>query len=1117
MLPPSPHEPPNVIAHFLYTEYPPWLSLHMLLKRHKAFFTTKVLEELLSPLEPTSPLPPLQDSPQSQGRRGPWKARLSRYLVQRLHLGYYGSRQDLSENTVRYLTARARLEFGYFVIWGRAFWNVSQEDVQDSGRSQLDRESDKRQGRKALRAGEGDVLVKEEGHGGSNNNNNYNYNNSGWTMRNYGASEDTTTATTTTSSRAESAAEEKQRIAQENHLCEEREERLLLLEAARFSARRPGCWKVQEQELADSTFDTGFSFRRVAAARHWRQVALTYFADPEDPEIQGKEASDRYPPSPFLTRLGDDRWMEKIQSLAITIIPLKSPTSTTITTARPMGKASEQENLAKVLDDCRLFQIASGIFDGQATSGRDKSSKQVDEPLTLSTDVLEALIVDFGYMPLPEDDFDRRRHHKGGNRVYLGRGKRFPDDELHCARQKLKHGTIWRYYEIQRLEVMTAYLMYKAPEVLDIMFDRGFQFTIRPRASEHPETEYPDQDLDSKKSSSTLGISPALLLQCCLPRCYSMLRNIQNAPSNGQDTMAPSLVVSKIKRELMGVHGKPKRITFKREDFVEALGGLPCPTLVEFKGNLSILMDLGMEISVVQDRLVELIQISGGVTAGDVEKSALSALLSALTVDWTVGKSCSCAKASSSAGSPFLGLKNSPHPHPLAYSVSSNSGTCGQGSCLTCSGPLSVSPTDLVNRTIQENFELDMDLTDIRDVSWRLMFEETVQNLRLQKWIVNPRVSDWILETFEPIQSSFRTCFDHVVLEALLKISDWNQSQIKRLQVWTQRQEDDVKIKSSKQSKLWKDIKEGLVVERGKNPFGSKRGRKSNHYGGGKHRHNDYYYNNHNNVHSSEDTVMLDIEWTTGQQVSHATQSILASMPRGSDMMRVSDDGHLMLDNGCLDHELLLYDTRPLEEGANGESPEGGSLDSNARVSEYLNRGAVVQEKHLVWLALGLVTESFHGHAAAISKWTRTTGNRASLSPKQSVAKVDTIPVRMACSPEAYQLVWMLVSSFVRQSLNNGDVSPSAINSALSTAASEVSTTLAINSGSLGGDGSFLSITATDTTSPPTSPMPVSQSGCAARMKALQTTVQQRVGHEEARLFVEILSEIEDAVEELLA
>ncbi|KAG0027903.1 hypothetical protein BGZ81_005181 [Podila clonocystis] len=920
MLPPSPHAPPNVIAHFLYSEYPPWLSLHMLLKHHKAYFTTKVLEELLSPLEPALPppslpslpfpLPPLQDLPQSQARRGPWKARLSRYLVQRLHLGYYGSRQDLSENTVRYLTARARLEFGYFVIWGRAFWNVSQEDVQDLGRK--------------------------------------------------------------------SAAEEKQRIARENQRCEEREERLLLLEAARFSARRPGYWKVQEQELVDSTFDTGFSFRRVAAARHWRQVALSYFADPEDPEIQGKEASDRYPPSPFLTRLGDDRWMEKIQSLAITTIPLKSPTSITV---RPSGKASEQENLAKVLDDCRLFQIASGIFDGQATSGRDKSSKQVDEPLAFSPDVLEALIVDFGYMPLPEDDFDRRRHHVGGNRVHLGGGKRFPDDELHCARQKLRHGSIWRYYEIQRLEVMTAYLMYKAPEMLDILFDHGFQFTIRPGV-EHPETEYPIQVLDSKTSSSTLGISPALLLQCCLPRCYSMLRNIQKALANGQDIMTPAQVVSKVKRELMGVHG-----------------------------------------------------------------------------------------------------------------------------------PLSVSPIDLVNRTIQENFELDMDLTDIRDVSWRLMFEETVQNLRLQRWIVHPRVSDWILETFEPIQSSFQTCFDHAVLEALLEILDWNQSQVRRLQVWTQRQEDEATVKSSKQSKLWKDIKEGLVVKRSTNPFGSKRGRKSNHYGCGKNRHNSY--SNNYNDRSSEDTIMLDIEWTTGQQVSHATQSILANLPRGSDMVRVSDDGYLMLDNGCLDHELLLYDTRPPEGGANGVTERGVSLDSNARVSEYLDRGAVVQEKHLLWLALGLVTESFHGHVVAISKPTRATGTGAS-SPRQAMAKMDTIPVRMACSPDAYQLVWMLVSSFVRQSMNNGDVSPSASNSALSTA-SEASTTLAIISDSLGGDGSFSCTTTTDTASPPTSPMPVSQSSCAARMRAMQTMVQQRVGYGEAKLFVEILSEIEDEVEELLA
>lgn len=399
-----------------------------------------------------------------------------------------------------------------------------------------------------------------------------------------------------------------------------------------------------------------------------------------------------------------------------------------------------------------------------------------------------------------------------------------------------------------------------------------------------------------------------------------------------------------------------------------------------------------------------------------------------------------------------------------------------------------------------------MDLTDIRDVSWRLMFEETVQNLRLQRWIVHPRVSDWILETFEPAQSSFRTCFDHAVLEALLEISDWNQAQVKRLQAWTQRQEDDAWIKSSKQSKLWRDVKEVLMVEKGgrKGDFGSKRGHKSHHYSGAKHRgHNTNY---------SEDTIMLNIEWTTGQQVSHATQSILANMPKGSDMVRVSDDGYLMLDNGCLDHELLLYDTRP-PVGEVVASERGGSLDSNARVCEYLNRGAVVQEKHLIWLALGLVTESFHGQAATISKRARTTG--AMLSPKQPAKADSTIPVRMACSPEAYQLVWMLASSFVRQPLNNnGDVSPSTSNSALSTTA-EVST-LAIGSGQTNGEDDSSSSSVMDTTSPPTSPVPVSSSGCAARMRALQTMMQQRVGHEEAKLFVEILSEIEDEVEELV-
>ncbi|KAF9426302.1 hypothetical protein BGZ94_006710 [Podila epigama] len=148
--PPSPHSPPHVVAQWLCGEYPPWLVLHMLLKKHPQYFSTNIIEELLSPLEP-SPLPSVHSQPRRTTGHSSLRARLSRHLVQRVHYGYYGSSRDLSPNAVRYLTARARLEYGYFVIWGRAFWCITQEDTQDSSRSQVvGRVNDKKQGKKTI-------------------------------------------------------------------------------------------------------------------------------------------------------------------------------------------------------------------------------------------------------------------------------------------------------------------------------------------------------------------------------------------------------------------------------------------------------------------------------------------------------------------------------------------------------------------------------------------------------------------------------------------------------------------------------------------------------------------------------------------------------------------------------------------------------------------------------------------------------------------------------------------------------------------------------------------------------------------------------------------------------
>ncbi|KAF9426301.1 hypothetical protein BGZ94_006709 [Podila epigama] len=956
----------------------------------------------------------------------------------------------------------------------------------------------------------------------------------------------------------ESVVEERQRMAQENQRCEEREENLLLLEAARFSARRPEVWKYIEETLSQTSPQTPFTMTRVASAKYWGKVALTYFATSEDVEIQDKATLEQYPPSPFLSRLEDKRWMQLMQSQKISVSPTPSPSpppSSSGTTATApvlslhgsLGKPVVQENLVRVFEDHRLFQLASGIFDGQATSGRDKHAKRVDESLVFSYDILQALIVDFGYLPLPEDDLDRRRHHVGGTRAQIGGGERFPDDEIYCSKAKHRHGSIWNFYNVQSVEVMTAYLIYKAPKVLDMLFDRGFTFVLQPGVQDtlklplNSDTATTTMTTNTtpatttsvsppKSRFSTLGISPSCLLQCCLPKCNSILRQIHYTQPKGQGLVTSAEVVSKIKIELLGLGSKPKRIEFTQQDFATVLRGLPCPTLEDYKGHVSILIDLGMEISAVQDRMTEVIQIPGGVTPCEVEPFILDGLLSALDVDWTVGRNyCSCGSKSSMIGSPVPGLAVA-SPHPLAYSESSSSSIhdAGHGPCLSCSGPFALSPTDLVNRTVQEHFEIDMDLSEAHSRPWRLMFEATLQNLRVQRWLIHPCVSDWILETFEPSQTAFRTSFDHAVLEALLGVLEWNRTQLLRLQAWAQRQENDTMGMNSKQSQLWENIKQDVVVRDGRGMMdGVSDGIRNGGWKGCQDRKNDedgdesrdtVHNSRHHNMTSndrdtlsSQEAVTMDLEWTTGDHVWQTTSTVVAGLPRGSDMVRLSGDGYLMLDNGCLEHSLLLCDIRSAkaeQQGSDAAFGDGhaGSLDSNARVSAYVEKGAEVQEKHLVWLALGLVTESFRGQVAGFRK----RQVRVSMSSKGAVDDTSNdiggvMPVKMACSPEAYQLVWILVTRYILQAMKDDE------------AATVAPVSFHPDHDSYYAEHARHPTKVSASASARTSPVPVPQVGCAARIQALKEMVRERVGPAASALFVDIVTEIEGDLEDQLA
>ncbi|KAG0306056.1 hypothetical protein BGZ98_003043 [Dissophora globulifera] len=828
------------------------------------------------------------------------------------------------------------------------------------------------------------------------------------------------------------------KIAKGNQRCEEREEQLLMLEAIRYLERRqPDLLASLLEELTPTSsssrgsesctrhapsstpsLTTWLPERRVAAA-YWRQIALTSALDPcSDLTLEDLQ---RIPASPFLYRRTDALWMTRLQQST-------TPTTTSSTTDSsplvPTWKESKDPTqprggMRMVQDDARLFQIASGIFDGLATHPRKlrkPTHSIIDGPLTQSLDILWNLITEYGYMPLPEDDADRKMHYKGGNRAETGdestskkrpgqqqqqqqqqpgsqrlegekEGKEedeteaglvFPSDGSHVVNNRGLKGqgtSIWYFYDLQRVEVMIAYFVHRAPMVLEWLFERGFE--ILEAEQEHP-----------IKSKRTLGVSRVSLLQCCIPGCHAMMRHIYR-PLEPLKSMPSALAISRVQNELLGFGSKPKRVQFRQEDFLAALRTVAAPCLEE---SLQVMTELGMEVTVVQDRLVELLEIPGGLAPLDVEKSVLNVLFTQCV-----------------------------HGHIRSTQPESRLGV-----------------VDAINAAFHRSFQINMDPSEVLDVAWKHAFEEALVNLHPESCIVHSNVSDWVLETLGPTEPAFIICFDHAILEALVRIMTWNTEQVRRLKKWMKVQEREAKMKM-RTGKKWEELKKRLVAPCDHaNYSSSSSSRKSD-----GHENSDLVMLDVTAASSAvqvDETmrrqVGLDIEWTTNDTILQTTTTMVASLPRGSEVIRISDDNCLLLDNGCLAQDLLLLctisgqrcrdrheshrnqdstETEQTETGAEEmESEEVETLDVNKRVSKFLERGAVIEEKHWIWLAMGLVTVSLQGRRVTEIPDSTVSGDKG-LSMTAEANNDEALSVRMACSPEAYQLIWMTAVAFTRQ------------------------------------------------------------------------------------------------------
>ncbi|KAF9112505.1 hypothetical protein BGX27_003262 [Mortierella sp. AM989] len=1040
---------------WLCQEYSPWCLLHMLLKNHTSLFSTSLLEDLLEPLSPPGAPTPyssissssfsstgtssltsalssqpvhshLQSSQtfshaQSQATESPVstslspKAILSRYLVQRLHFGYYGDRDTISESAVRYLTARARLQFGYFVIHGRAFWNVSSEDLGlqygniqvleaheqegqdgktgdkagqtlDQHRRQRRHQPQSQQGGQH-RQGQAQGQIDESDPGANKDEDPHSEFLEASTL--YGRTRGKPYAETKLGEPDEE--EQRKRIANGNQRCEEREEKLLLLEAVRYIERRqPELIDIFMKPLnsaepissSSPSTNTSATSDRQAAATYWTRVALTKLID----EQSNLEKFDivSLPSSPFLSRRSDSFWMEYLKKPPMAILKLKDPMRHT----QPHG------GMGLVQDDGRLFQTASGIFNDLATHpkrGRKPAPTIIDGPFSYSFHVIKDLIVEYGYMPLPEDDADRKMNFKGGVRAATGEAEVFPSDGSHIAKvgQKGEGTSIWYFYELQKIEVMVGYLIHRAPEVLDLLFQRGFELLVQ-------------------SGPGFVGLSRALLLQCCIPGCHAMVRHVYLS-SVKPFVMPSGIVVRTIKKELMGLVNKPKRIEFQQQDFADVLKGLAPGNLSEA---MKIMVELGMEHSVIQNRLIELLQIPGGLAPVDILDTTLTILFQ----------------------------KCIPESEASVYK------------------PPMTAP-DVVNLAMQTSFEIQMELPEAMDLEWKCSFEEILVNLERESLIVHNHVSDWILATLNFSQAGFQICFDHAILEALLGMTGWNLTQLKRLRTWIKTQEKEARMKSNKTGRQWEDIKgQLLIMEHG--------------------------------ITESQDSTMqgyeengkligLEIEWTTNDQITLATSAIIDSLPKASGMVRISDDGRLLLDNGYLARDHILFN--PLGD-------DSLVVANNKRAYRFLKKNAVVEEKHWIWLAMGLVTVSLQGqHVVEMQGW------------EMSTEKNYSFPVKMACSPEAYQLVWMMVLAYVRQPLASERKNPKFEWTTVSTFEERL-------------DGDPLSSLGSSPVSQSSSPVPQSST---SKIRELQRMLTDRLGGD-AWLLVEILSELEIDVEKQL-
>ncbi|KAF9575389.1 hypothetical protein EC968_003440 [Mortierella alpina] len=937
----------------------------------------------------------------------------------------------------------------------------------------------------------------------------------------------------------EDEVEQRQRIAMANQRCEEREERHLLLEAVRYCERcQPEMAVVFDFTAATYSPITPATVatERQAAAEYWRRVAYTSTIESE----AGMDSDDlvSIPPSPFLGRRVDASWMKRLQQSPVSSIQHNSHRDLSYLLTR----------MRMVQDDARLFQIASGIFDGLATyprKGKKPIPSIIDGPLSLSLSTLRTLVFEYGYMPLPEDDQDRKAHYKGGARAHSGDDFDFPSDGSHVVNKRGLKGqgtSIWYFYDLQRTEIMVVYLMHKAPEVLDWLFEAGFELKIQ-------------------RGSRTMGVSTPLLLQCCIPGFHAMVRHVYKPSSAASYVMPLPVGVATVQTELLGCGRKPKRIEFCREDFVEVLKGIPP---AQFGDILNLMSDLGMDNTVVQDRLVELLQIPGGTSPTMVEKAHLSALcmhaskpflalsneeslfamedIAAISTEPIDGTQSNNGNGKDNDNDNSRVNVGSDHDH---YGLGFNSKTEPQNSA---------SVKGVVNRAIQQAFEIHMDLSAAQEPEWKVTFEDTLSNLKLESWLVHSEVSDWVLATMSSSEPAFQTCFDHALMEALQELLSWNNQQVWRLEKWCQNMEDESRSRSLMGGRHpWEEVKGKLLRRRQSEECGSSSLQ--------------YAKQDEDQDQSMEEApedvlngrgelIGLDIDWTTNDQIILNTFSTVADMPGGSEIVRVSGDGCLLLDNGCLDQELLLCEQQTEDEVY--------SLETNVRVYDYLRKGAVVEEKHLVWLALGLVTATYRGREVAhiVSRRQRQRHHhhphhhdnhhnylnhhysrqhhhqkrqqqqqqrrqRLRQSLRLDSGGPAVISVKMACSPEAYQLVWMLASTFIRQALIRENEQ---LREALNLEYEQVFSGLQTVEPSMdddNGQGSrmedprlepfLLAPTApfmtldSNTRSPPLSPVPLSST--MMKVQEMQAMLTNYLGAD-AWLMNEILSEIEDDIEE---